>query len=406
MSRRKASAFACAAGAVLIACAQGMGAEALRNTPGPLASVVKPYMDSHEIEGAVVLAADRNHILDCETIGYADIADKQTMTPGTIFWIASMTKAMTASAVMMLVDEGKVHLDDPVEKYLPEFKNQKVQIVSQQQSNAAEPRTAALSKDKVISGKPVPSEHPITIREILSHTAGLPFRSKQEPESEPLDRLPLRSAVDSYAKEPLNSQPGHVWDYSNEGFNIAGRIIEVVSGIPYQEFMQKRLFTPLAMKDTTFWPTAKQLQRLAKSYESPTLREVPIDQLSYPLSDRAYRFPIPAGGLFSTADDIARFCQMLLNGGAFHGKRYLSAKSVQIMTTKETPRMVSKPYGFGFNVGDGFFEHSGAYKTDMKVDEKRGLIVVFLVQHANDWALDERQKLMNALEQAAIAEQH
>jgi rhamnogalacturonyl hydrolase YesR len=156
------------------------------------------------------------------------------------------------------------------------------------------------------------------------------------------------------------------------------------------------------MKDTTFWPNEEQLNRIAKSYESGTLREVPIDQLTYPLSDRVRRYPIPAGGLFSTANDMVRFCQMMLNDGTFEGKLYLSQQSIRMITNKETGDAVSKLYGLGWNVGYGFYEHSGAYKTDMKVDVKRGLITILMVQHANDWNLEERERLMDALEQTAI----
>ncbi len=369
--------------------------------PGPLAGVVEPYIDSHEIAGAVVLVADRNQVIDRETLGFADIAGHHPMEPGDLFWIASMSKAMTASAVMMLVDEGKIKLDDPVEKYLPEFKSEMVSRVP----DSSQPSTPEPAKENSSPARLEPSAHPITIREILSHTSGLTFRSKREPGA--LDLLPLKTAVESYAAEPLESQPGEKYSYSNEGFNIAGRIVEVVSGMSFEDFLEQRLFAPLGMKDTTFWPTSKQLPRLAKSYESGSvtvsLREVPVDQLTYPLGDRKRRYPIPAGGLFSTADDVARFCQMMLNKGTFHGKRYLSEAAVSLITTKETGNGVAKPYGFGWNVGDGYFEHSGAYKTDMKVDQKRGLIIVFLVQHSNDWSLEDRQRLMDSLEQKAIS---
>jgi len=369
---------------------------------GPLAKVIQPYIDSREIAGAVVLVANRDRVIDLETIGYADLTEHKPMEPNDMFWIASMSKAMTASAVMMLVDEGKISLDDPVEKYLPVFMGQMVLAAADATRGSAQASTESDSARKEnASAKLETTKHPITIREILSHTSGLPFSSKREVGA--LDVLPLKMAVMSYAAEPLQSQPGTQYSYSNEGINTAARIVEVVSGMPFEDFMQQRLFSPLGMKDTTFWPTDEQVKRLAKSYEGGSLREVRIDQLTYPLSDRAHRFAIPAGGLFSTADDVARFCQMMLNKGTFQGKRYLTESSVGLITTKETGDAVAKPYGFGWNVGDGYFEHSGAYKTDMKVDVKRGLIVVFLVQHANDWALEDRQRLMDLLEGAEIA---
>ena len=315
-----------------------------------------------------------------------------------------MTKAMTASAIMMLVDEGKVDIDDPVEKYLPEFKGQNV--IASTENAPITPR--AVVQDSAATpfrvAKLVPSSHPITIREILSHTAGLPGWSKLEPGAR--DLLPLKSAVASYAAEPLQWQPGLKYSYSNEGYNTAGRIIEVVSGMPYELFLQRRLLDPLGMKDTTFWPSHTQLMRLAKSYlKGPDgkLQEVSVSQLTYPLDSRQGRFPMPAGGLFSTADDIVRFCQMMANEGTFRGRRYLSAKSVKIMTSKETGNVESKPYGFGWNLGDGYFEHGGAYKTYMKVNSTRGLIVVFLVQQADKWPEASQHLLTDSIEQTAVS---
>jgi rhamnogalacturonyl hydrolase YesR len=250
-----------------------------------VARVLKPYIDNHEIAGAVVLIADRDLVTDRDAIGYANLANHAPMRADNMFWIASMSKAMTAAAVMMLVDEGKISLDDPVEKYLPEFKAQKVLAHADTAVASSTAGSSTPVSDKNAAAALEPLNQPITIRELLSHTAGLPFRSKRETPA--LDLLPLKTAVESYAAEPLESQPGAKYSYSNEGFNTAGRIVEIVSG-------------------------------------------------------------------------------------------------------------------FGWNVGPGFFEHSGAYKTDMKVDVKRGLIVVLMVQHANDWKSEERERLMNALEETAI----
>jgi len=254
--------------------AQG-GEPASEQHLGPLAKVVEPYIENREIAGAVMLVANRDRVIDRETIGFADLANRTPMRPNDLFWIASMSKAMTVAAVMMLVDEGKISINDPVEKYLPEFKNQMVRVASKGDDAAA-----ALE----------PASHPITIREILSHTAGLPFKSSRE--NGALDLLPLKTAVESYAADPLIYQPGTKYSYSNEGINTAGRIVEVVSGMRFQDFLEQRLFKPLGMKDTTFWPSGEQLKRLAKSYDSGSLREVQVDQLTYPLDDRARRYPI------------------------------------------------------------------------------------------------------------------
>jgi CubicO group peptidase (beta-lactamase class C family) len=184
---------------------------------------------------------------------------------------------------------------------------------------------------------------------------------------------------------PLQSEPGSKYQYSNAGINTAGRIIEVVSGMAYEDFLDKRLLGPLGMKDTTFWPSEEQLGRLAKSYRpnaaKTSLEETTITQLKYPLSDRR-RQPMPAGGLFSTAADVGRFCRMMLNGGALDGKRYLSEAAVAQMTSKQTGEAIKEGYGLGWSTGGGGYGHGGAYATNMTIDAKRRLITVFLVQHA------------------------
>jgi CubicO group peptidase (beta-lactamase class C family) len=331
-----------------------------------IAATLQPYVDNHSLAGAVTLVADRNKVLSLEAIGYADVAAGKPMATDSLFWIASQSKPITAAALMMLVDEGKVKLDDPVEKYLPEFRGQWMAIEQ--------------DKDHILLRKP---EHPVTVRHVLSHTSGLPFKSAMEEPT--LDLLPLRDAVRSYAMTPLQSEPGTRYQYSNAGINTAGRIIEVVSGMSYEDFLDKRLLGPLEMKDTTFWPTEEQLKRLAKTYrpsaDKSGLEETTIGQLRYPLSDRK-RQPMPAGGLFSTAQDVSNFCRMMLNGGTFDGKRILSEEAVGQMTTKQTADSVKDNYGLGWSTGGGSFSHGGALSTNMTIDTKNGLITVFLVQHA------------------------
>ena len=275
----------------------------------PIAAKLEPFVTNHTLAGAVMLVATKDRVLDVETVGFADIANGKPMKPDTLFWIASQSKAMTAAALMMLVDQGKVNLGDPVAKYLPEFNGQMVAVER--------------DDDHVLLKKPT---HQITVREVLSHTSGLPFASSVEQPT--LDGMPLRDAVRTYALTPLQTQPGTKYAYANAGINTAGRIVEVVSGMPYEKFMDERLFKPLGMKDTTFWPTEEQAARLAKSYrpgkDNTGLVETPIGQLQYPLWDHTKRYPMPAGGIFSTAADTAKFCQMILNGGTLDGKRVLS----------------------------------------------------------------------------------
>ena len=325
-------------------------------------TILAPFVERGELAGAVALVADKDKVLHVTTVGFADIEAKKPMTADAVFWIASQTKGITAAAVMMLVDEGRLSLDDPVEKYLPEFKDQRV------------------SAGK---GAPVARVRSITIRDLLSHVSGLPFKSAEEQPT--LDGLPLAAAVKTYAKAPLVTQPGAKYQYSNAGINTAARVLEVVSGMAYEDFMEKRLFGPLGMKDTTFWPNTEQVARLAKTYKSDAVKKslVPggLNQLKPDLGDRAHRFPMPAGGLFSTAKDVATFCRMLLNGGELDGRRYLSAAALRQLTSRQTPQELKESYGLGLNVGPDFFGHGGAQATGMEVRTKDGIVTVWMVQH-------------------------
>lgn len=336
-------------------------------TTNRLADVLQPYVDAHRIAGAVTLVADRDGVLDVSWVGDADLTTHTLMRPDTVFWIASQTKPFTATALMMLVDEGKVNVDDPVEKYLPGFRGQM--------------RMTSRGTEYALLTRPV---HPITIRNLLTHTSGLPYSSALEGAA--LDALPLAVTVGSYAMTPLNFEPDSLYSYANAGLNTVGRIVEVVSGQPYADFLQTRLLGPLALHDTTFWPDAAQLSRLAKVYghtrTDEPLHAVPINLLTYPLDDRQTRHAVPAAGLFSTAGDCARFCRMILRGGELDGRRYLSEAAVREMTTRQTPPNLPVSYGFGWSTDDGRCGHSGAYETDMGLDRTRGLVYVFMVQQA------------------------
>ncbi len=224
-----------------------MAPEPSRADESPVVSALRPFVDRNSLAGAAVLVANRDRVLSLEAVGYSDVAARTPMKVDDLFWIASMSKPITATALMMLVDEGKIQLDVPVEKYLPEFHGQMVVLERK--------------PDRVVLKKPA---HPILVREILSHTSGLVGRSPLERE---LDVLPLKIGTITYGLSPLQFEPGTKYEYCNPGINTAGRLIEVVSGVPYEEFLQKRLFEPLGMKDTTFWPDEPQLKRLAKSYK-------------------------------------------------------------------------------------------------------------------------------------------
>jgi len=333
---------------------------------GGLAKVLKPFVDQKFLAGAVILVADKDRILDVETVGYADIEDNTLMGRETLFWIASMSKPITAAALMLLVDEGKVKLDDPIDKYLPEFKDLWLSVEKE--------------KDRVVLKRP---EKIPTIRQCLSHMSGMPFKSALEVPT--LDHVVLRDAVRSYAITPLFAEPGTKYLYSNAGINTVGRIIEVVSGMPFETFLEKRLTEPLGMKDTTFFPSESQVKRLAKTYRpnkaKTGLDSMKIEYLTYPLVAKN-RQPMPGGGLFSTAEDCAHFCQMLLADGKFRGKKILSEESVRELAKRQTPMSVKETYGLGFATGGDTFGHGGAYATNMTVDRKHNLITVYMVQHA------------------------
>jgi len=349
--------------------------------------VLKPFVDKHELAGAVALVADKNKVLSVEAVGFADIAAGKVMKQDNIFWIASQSKPMTAVAVMMLVDDGKISLDDPIEKYLPEFRGQMF--------------VAEKDNEHMVLRKP---KHLITVRETLNHTSGMPFKSAIEEPT--LDGLSLSTAVRSYAMTPLLSEPGTVYRYSNAGINTAARLIEVVTKIKYEDFMQQKLFDPLGMKDTTFWPNEAQSLRVAKSYRpdasKKNLAEFPISQLIYPLADRVHRFPMPAGGLFSTAIDTSLFCRMLLNNGELNGKRYLSENAIRELSKRQTPAAIKESYGLGFSLSPDCYGHGGAQATNMEIRSGKGLVLIWMVQHGGflgeggkaqgafrNWALDK-----------------
>jgi CubicO group peptidase (beta-lactamase class C family) len=369
----------------------------------PIVKTVQPFVDDHQIAGAVVEIATRDKVLDKQAVGYANLETKKPLRADDIFWIASMTKPITATALMILVDEGKVSVDDPVAKYIPEFKDMRVTT-----ETVPEKETVHLTA----ADKTVPLSHPLLIRELLSHTSGMERYSDLErsavkggfTENRPtaLDQFPLSEAVKGYAAMPLRTQPGTQYHYSNAGMNTIGRVIEVASGMSYDKFLQTHLFDPLGMTETTFWPTPDQVKRLQTTYDNTDaakgLQPDVIYQLSPDLSDREHRYPMPAGGIFSTADDITKFAQMILNGGVWHDQRIVSEASVKALTSKETGPLVKTSYGFGFGVEkDGTVGHGGGFKTDMAIDPKLGFVTILMEQISGNWPEDKGVKLRQAI---------
>jgi CubicO group peptidase (beta-lactamase class C family) len=327
-------------------------------------------VDNREIAGSVTLVATGDGIVHIEAIGKADLAADRLMSSDQLFWIASMTKPVTGAAVMMMQEEGKLRVDDLVEKYIPKF-----------------------SGLKTAAGEPAK----VTIRHLLTHTSGLAEMSRQS--SRPVKTL--AEAIPYYVDRPVAFQPGSKWVYCQSGINTAARVVEVVSGKTFDTFCDERIFGPLGMKDTTFYPTKEQLARLAQSYarnKEGALEAAPLRMLGGPVSSRE-RMPMANGGLFSTASDYYRFCKMLLDGGRFGGKLLLKPESVHQMTTVQsgdvktgfTPGngwglgvcVVREPQGITAMVTSGTFGHGGAYGTQAWVDPKLRRIYILMVQRTN-----------------------
>jgi CubicO group peptidase (beta-lactamase class C family) len=342
-----------------------------------LATAEQPFVDQGEISGAVMLVATKDKILHVSAVGQSDLASGRKMETGDLFWIASMSKPITATAVAILVDEGKLSFDDPVEKFIPEFNR-----VWLTQERAA---------DHLNLVKPA---RPITIRDLLTHTSGLAEYTITSPHWTLADMARVITLI------PLRFAPGSRWGYSTAGIDAAGRVAEVVSGMPLAEFMQKRIFDPLGMTHTTFWPTEAQKKTLATSYirtAQGKLQETPIYYMyNGAITDRA-RPPLGGAGLFSTAEDVAKFYQMTLNGGAApNGQRILKPETLAEMTRKQTGDLRARPgmpWGLGFCVVEdpkqmeanhtfspGTFGHGGAFGTQSWADPTRNLIYVFMIQ--------------------------
>jgi len=340
---------------------------ALALDPAKLAAI-RPAMEeavkAKQAAGIVTLVMEKGKIVHHDAVGMADIAQGRAMEKNALFWIASMTKSVNGAAVMTLVDEGKLALDEPASKWLPELANVTIE-------GGAKP------------------EKPITLRMLLSHTAGIAF-----PPRKPTDgAISLKSYVATLIKTPLAFQPGSSYEYGF-GPTVAGRIIEIVSGMKYEDYLRTRLFEPLGMKDTTFHPNDAQRARIARTYKMDVdTREFVPGYNPFVTSDSSVQhMPEPAGGLFSTAQDMGRFYAMIANNGELDGKRILSAKSVADMTKPVTAGEKQLNYACGWQCNIetqrvcpampvGSFGHGGAFATNGWVDPQSGLVTVFLVQN-------------------------
>jgi len=357
-------------------------------------------VDRKAIPGATVLISRDGKVVYERVFGFQDREKNLPMKTDTIFRIASMTKPITSVAVMMLAEEGKIDLLAPVANYLPEFKDVKVGV---------EKPDASTGKQTLILEAP---QRPLTVQDLLRHTSGIvygPFGTslvhQMYSEANLFDRgQTLAEFVTKLSKLPLAHQPGTVWEY---GMNtdMLGRIVEVVSGMPFDQFVAERITKPLGMKDTAFYMTPEQAPRLAELQIDPATGKRPPASAAEDFTKEEVKWFSGGGGLVSTAPDYARFCQMMLNGGELNGVRLLSPATIRLMDSDQLPpgmprssllgveprREVGLSFGLGFavrtdaglnplpgSVGDYFW--AGIYGTYFWIDPQTKLFAILMVQ--------------------------
>ncbi len=350
---------------------------------------MKAFVANGEISGAVTLVADRDEILHLSAVGLADLETNREMEVSDLFWIASMTKPITATAVMMLEEKGLLSLDDSVSKFIPEFKEL-----------------------KTAEGKAVD----VTIGQCLSHTAGL----SELPAEEDFKTKDLQELVTRVSEKPVKFEPGSRWLYSQTGINTAARVVEIVSGKAFPEFLQEQLFTPLGMVDTTFYPDEAQMKRLATSYRKNAEGKLDATDPSFligKLASARSSYPRANGGLFSTAQDYVKFAQMILRGGELGGRRYLRPETVQAMTkirTGELPAgfipgsgfaagwaVVKHPEGAAEGLSAGSFGHGGIFGTQAWIDPLKNRIYVMMIQRG-DLPNSDNSEMRRVFQRAAV----
>jgi CubicO group peptidase (beta-lactamase class C family) len=386
----------------------GMSSERLER----LSHELQEYVDNDELAGAVVLVARRGKTVFHEAFGERDAEANVKMEEDSIFRIASQTKAVVSTAVMMLQEEGELLISDSVGKYLPEFLETTVAVVRDDGTYDV-----------------VDAERPITIRDLLTHTSGFAygtgiagdqwrdagiqgwyFADREEPIAETVARM---------AKLPAEAQPGEAWVY---GYNsdILGALVERVSGQSLDEFLSERILQPLAMTDTHFYLPQAKRDRLAVVY-SATPDGIARAGDNGSIGQGAYvdgpRKSFSGGaGLLATARDYARFLQMLLNGGELDGQRILGPKSVELMTVDHLGEVTfadGEGFGLGFYVVEdlgargepgsvGEYGWGGAYHSQYWVDPTEELVVVYMTQLIPDGNLDDTGKLRALVYQAII----
>src|SRR4051812_5534200 len=383
---------------------------------------VARHIEAKDVSGAVTLVARRGRIVHFEAQGLMDIDAKKPMMKDSIFRLASMSKPITAVAVMMLVEEGKIRLTDRVSAFIPEFKTMKVAVA---RGTNAPVQMPAFGRGGPPAPAPdfdlVPAAREITVRDLLTHTSGLMSGGVSGAEQAKLAPRSANDTLPNYipklAQTPLDFQPGTLWRYSGlYGFDVLARIVEIVSGQPYDQFLKQHLFEPLGMKDTGFAPTPERMARVATIYQRTPNGLQPAPNANQLISGTYFS---ASGGLMSTAEDYLQFAQMLVNGGQLNGKRYLGPKTVELMTSNHTGEMVNGQFGrpahgMGFGLGvqivldpvaadlrlsPGTYGWAGAYGTNQNMDPKEKLVSIIMMQGANG---PLQRDFENAVQQAII----
>ena len=375
----------------------GLSSERLQR----ITQMIERRIAAGDLTGAVTVVARRGKVAHLAAQGVMDLETKQPMAPGTMFRIASMTKPIIGVSIMMLVEENRLRLNDPVARYIPEFANMKVAV--------SRPATGGSEGPTFYT---VPAQRPITIKDLLTHVSGLgsgPMGNSDIEKVARKDGETLAQYIPRLGRTPLEFQPGSRWTYSpGAGFETLGRIIEIASGQPLDRFFQSRIFDPLGMRDITFWPADSQWPRVATVYgRQPTgltKLTMPNDTMSRNVYFRG------SGGLYSSADGYAPFGLMLANGGELNGKRLLSRKSVEMLSAAHVAdSLPGRPAGEGFGLSvrvvtnhaargtllsDGTYGWSGAQGTHFFVDPKEQLVGILMVQTSNNEVRDAFEDLV------------
>jgi CubicO group peptidase (beta-lactamase class C family) len=380
----------------------GLSAERLRK----INELIQRHIDAGTFSGAVTAVARHGRVAHLEAQGLMDIESRKPMQKDAIFRIMSMTKPVVGVSIMMMIEEGKVRLTDPVSKFIPELKDLKVAVTL---TPAGQPSASGTSPQFYT----VPAEREITIRDLLTHTSGLVSGGVSNGEARKValkgketlaDYLPRLGGV------PLDFQPGTRWAYSAQaGFDALARVVEVASGMPFDRFARQRIFDPLGMKDTFFYP-AEGNPRMVTLYRQG---EKGLEKQNNPGFMNGAYFS-GGGGLMSTAEDYLQFAQMLLNGGELSGKRLLGSRTVEVMTSVAAPdtlpgrpkgegyglsvRVVNDPIARSSFMSAGTFGWSGAFGTHFFVDPEEKIVGILMTQTPNQQVrLDFENAIMHAI---------